>query len=307
MTAPAAKDCPGYLPRLSPSNPRPKQLNPTPAISLNSIRHVLLDIEGTTCSVKFVSEVLFPYATERLQKFLDEHASDPIVAALLQQVDQAWEQDTDPTAQALRVSATKNTNQPNPTQAAEGGTPPVESGPPARVAPYLVWLIKTDRKLAPLKELQGLIWEDGYRNGALQGPLYEDVAPALQRWREAGLGLAVYSSGSVRAQQLLYQYSSAGDLRNLFSQWFDTRIGPKYEPASYKLICDQLASPCSQVLFISDSFGELQAARSAGLTILCSDRGESPHLQHNLADVAIINSFSSIHFPPQAQTHHPHK
>jgi enolase-phosphatase E1 len=252
-----------------------------------SFRHVLLDIEGTTCPVTFVSEVLFPYATKRLEAFLEQNASDPIVMELLQQVEQAWEQDPDPSAQALRETETKTTNWPNPTQAA-----------PHLVAPYLLWLIRMDRKLAPLKELQGLIWEDGYRSGALRAPLYKDVAPALERWRDAGLGMSVYSSGSVKAQQLLYQYSSAGDLRHIFSHWFDTRIGSKQESASYEMICEQLVTPCHQVLFISDSPGEVKAAQRAGLAVLYSNREQETTPQHDNGDFTTIDSFSSISLPP---------
>jgi enolase-phosphatase E1 len=233
------------------------------------IRHVLLDIEGTTCPVPFVSEVLFPYAAEHMGAFLDVHASDPSIAELLGQVEKAWKEDPDPAAQALRHCG--STIPPNP-ETLETSSVSTTGPFPQSLIPYLQWLIQTDRKLAPLKELQGLIWEEGYRSGALNGPLYDDVPPALQRWQQAGLILSVYSSGSTKAQQLLYQYSNAGDLRSLFHHWFDTRIGSKHEPKSYENICAQIGCPCAQVLFISDSYAELHAANTAGLPVLHSDR-----------------------------------
>jgi len=162
------------------------------------------------------------------------------------------------------------------------------------VVPYLRWLIEEDRKLTPLKELQGLIWEEGYGSGELQGPLYPDVAPALHRWRQAGLTLAVYSSGSVKAQQLIYGHSNAGDLRSWFHYWFDTRMGPKLEPASYIRIVKAMGAEASMVLFISDSIGELEAARSNGLPVLFSDRHGSDDSLDLPARFPTITSFDGL-------------
>ena len=221
-------------------------------VLVTGIRHVLLDIEGTTCPVSFVSGCLFPYAASRLEDFLQAHASTPAVQELLADVQTAWEQDQDPEAQALR----------------QGGH--------GAVVPYLRWLIKHDRKLTPLKQLQGLIWEQGYREGDLVGPLFADVPAALRRWSSAGLELSVYSSGSVAAQQLLYGHSSAGDLRPLFQQWFDTRIGPKQAPSSFAAIVRALEVAPEQVLFISDAVAECEAAEANGMKVLFSDRDGNP-------------------------------
>ena len=143
------------------------------------------------------------------------------------------------------------------------------------VVPYLQWLIRKDRKLTALKDLQGLIWAEGYANGTLQGPLYADVPPALQHWHQSGLVLAVYSSGSVRAQQLIYQHSTAGDLSGLFSAWFDTNIGVKHSASSYQTISKILDAAANHILFISDSLAELDAASTAGLQVLHCDRAPS--------------------------------
>lgn len=244
-----------------------------------SLSHVLLDIEGTTCPVRFVSETLFPYAADRLGAFLESRQDDRTVQELLVQVEQAWQEDPDPAARALLQAASGHGNR------AE------------RMLPYLRWLIDQDRKLTPLKELQGLVWEEGYERGDLQGPLYPDVAPALRRWREAGLELAVYSSGSVKAQQLIYGHSNAGDLRPLFQQWFDTRIGSKLEPESYIRISSALGTQPKGVLFISDSIGELKAARASGLIVLFCDRSESCDSGMDSSEFGTVQSFAGLDLP----------
>jgi enolase-phosphatase E1 len=225
-------------------------------MSASAIRHLLLDIEGTTCPVSFVSETLFPYATANLGPFLARHGSSGTVAGLIRQVQEAWAQDPAEEAVALRRAAAQ------------------DADPARSVLPYLRWLIHEDRKLPALKELQGLVWEAGYSSGELHGPLYKDVPPALKRWQQRGLMLSVYSSGSVRAQQLLYAHSNAGDLRGCFSHWFDTRTGSKHQASSYLRICKMLQSQPEQVLFISDSIAELDAAADAGLAVLHSQRVE---------------------------------
>ena len=241
-------------------------------VQRRGVTHVLLDIEGTTCPVSFVSSTLFPYAAAQLEAFLDNHRNDPTVQTLVSEVDAAWSEDSDPEAQALRA------------QGAAGGLP------------YLQWLIRRDRKLTPLKDLQGLVWEQGYRSGALTGPLFADVPGALRSWHGAGLVLAVYSSGSVAAQRLIYGHSNAGDLRSLFSHWFDTRIGPKQTPESYATIARQLGVPAGQVLFISDSLTECQAADAAGMQVVFSDREGNPG--RDPGPFERINSFDTLELNP---------
>jgi len=234
------------------------------------ITHLLLDIEGTTCPVSFVAEVLFPYARQQLRPFLERRATEPAVAGLIEETEAAWALDPAPEAQALlqerngRVAISSDS-----AHHARG----------IAVAAYLDWLIATDRKFTPLKELQGMLWQAGYASGQLQAPLFADVPDALQRWKRQGLTLAVYSSGSVPAQQLLYRYSNAGDLRSLFSHWFDTRTGPKQESQSYEQIAKAMAVDCRQVLFISDSPAEVKAAAAAGMAVRFSQREGNPHEQ----------------------------
>jgi len=232
-----------------------------------AITHLLLDIEGTTCPVSFVAEVLFPYARQALGPCLQRHGAEPEVAALLQEVEAAWRQDPNPEAQAL--------------------------GKTGDLGAYLEWLIDHDIKLTPLKDLQGRIWADGYGSGAITAPLFADVAEALRRWHGAGLQLAVYSSGSVPAQQLLYRHSNSGDLTGLFSHWFDTRVGAKQQPDSYRKIAEAMGVEPSGVLFISDALAELEAAHGAGMAVLLSDRPGNPN--RDSGPFERISDYSQLH------------
>lgn len=226
---------------------------PTP-VAVTDLRAVVLDIEGTTCPVDFVTGVLFPHAVEALPGWLQRRQGSPALEPLQHQLLQAWQQEGDPTAP------------PGPAEVAAS----------TDLLPWLRWLIAHDRKLTALKDLQGMIWADGYADGQLQAPLFDDVAPALRSWHAAGLLLAVYSSGSVAAQQLLYGHCSDGDLRPLFSGWFDTRLGPKQEAASYRQLVDALGCRPGQVLFLSDARAELAAAADADLQVCGCRRAGNP-------------------------------
>lgn len=188
---------------------------------------VLMDIEGTTSAIAFVKETLFPFAEAELDAFLDAHGQEPEVAAILAEVREAAP-DEEPRA-ALRR-----------------------------------WMAE-DAKVTPLKTLQGLIWRAGFEDGRLKGHLWPDVAPVLRAWHAAGLRLAIYSSGSVAAQRLLFGHSVAGDLTPLLCGFFDTKAGGKREAASYAAIASALGLPVAAILFLSDVAEELDAAREAGL------------------------------------------
>jgi enolase-phosphatase E1 len=148
-----------------------------------------------------------------------------------------------------------------------------------------------DRKTTPLKAIQGRIWRAGYEDGGTRGHLYPDVAPCLRCWKERGLALAVYSSGSVEAQKLLFGHSEAGDLTPLFSAWFDTTSGGKKEAASYLRIADWMGFEPGAVLFLSDNPEELSAARSAGLSVRGLDR---PGNGFDLSGWPTVSSFEQI-------------
>jgi len=224
-----------------------------------SITHILLDIEGTTCPVSFVAEVLFPYASSSLERYLEEHQDEAEIKSLIEGVEQAWREDDHHAAVDLLQE--------------QGGITPFEI---RAIAQYLRQLIERDIKLTELKDLQGRIWRSGYVSGELVAPLFPDVPEALQRWHEHGFTLAVYSSGSVPAQQLLYGHCQAGDLRPLFQHWFDTKTGIKQAKESYLTIAQSMGTAPSDVLFISDALQELEAADAAGMKTLFSDREGNP-------------------------------
>ena len=205
------------------------------------IRAVLTDIEGTTSSISFVKSVLFPFARDRLPAYVADHAGDA-------EVEQALE-----AARALEM--------------------PAEATRAATVAMLQRW-IDEDRKATPLKTLQGRIWEDGYRSGALKGDIYPDAAEWLARWKNDGLSLYVYSSGSVLAQKLIFGHTAFGDLTPLFSGYFDTAVGSKTDHASYAAIAEVIGLPPAAVLFLSDNVRELDAAAEIGMATIALDRGE---------------------------------
>jgi enolase-phosphatase E1 len=143
-----------------------------------------------------------------------------------------------------------------------------------------------DEKITALKTIQGILWDEGYRSGTLQAEIYDDVAPALRRWARAGVRLYVYSSGSVPAQKLLFGHTQAGDLTALFQSYFDTRIGPKRERASYEAIAKGIGLPGAEILFLSDVEAELDAAAAAGLQtcqLVRANDGTAPGTRHAIA------------------------
>ena len=218
----------------------------------NSIRAILLDIEGTTTPVDFVYRTLFPYARARLQQFLLKHCDNPSVRADIE---------------ALRVQ--------HHSDAADQLGPPVwknDSPDPdlAGATAYGHWLMDRDSKCTALKSLQGKIWQEGYELGELRGEVYPDVPPALDRWTREGKLVAIFSSGSVLAQKLLFASTAAGDLTRYLSAHFDTAIGSKHSPGSYSQIAKTLALEPANILFISDMVKELDAAHETGMsTALC--------------------------------------
>ena len=214
----------------------------------------LLDIEGTTTPLDFVTTVLFPYARERVAAYLARSFEAP---------------DTRDDVRGLRAEHER--------EAALGRHPPPWADTPEAVAAYLRWLMDEDRKVTALKALQGRIWEEGFRAGQLEGVVYEDVPRAFARWQHEGRRIAIFSSGSVLAQQLLFAHSNAGDLRRFLGGYFDTTTGPKREAESYGAIAAALGHDPQAILFVSDVAAELDAAKGAGLaTALCVRDGALP-------------------------------
>jgi enolase-phosphatase E1 len=201
------------------------------------VRAVLLDIEGTTTPIAFVTRTLFPYARAHLSGFLEREGRGGETGAFLALMDR-------------------------------------------------------DSKTPELKELQGRIWDEGYRTGTLAGDVFEDVPPAFARWREAGVPIGIYSSGSVLAQQWLFRTVRSGDLTPFITWYFDTAVGAKREPASYARIAARIGYEPREVTFVSDVSAELDAARAAGMdTILSARPGNAPQPGH---DHRTINTFNDI-------------
>jgi enolase-phosphatase E1 len=201
---------------------------------------ILTDIEGTTSSISFVKDVLFPYARRALPAFVAARGDSPEVRRWLDAV------------------------------AAENGGMCDDR----MVVEVLQGWIDEDRKHTALKALQGMVWSDGYRNADFTAHIYPDAAPALRRWKDAGLPLYVYSSGSVPAQKLFFGHSDAGDLTPLFSGWFDTEVGGKRTADSYRRIAEAIGQEPANILFLSDVVEELDAAREAGMQTALIDRRE---------------------------------
>jgi enolase-phosphatase E1 len=213
------------------------------------VRVVLLDIEGTTTPIDFVLGTLFPFARERAPGFLQERFGEPEVRSDLELLRQEHARDR------------------------EG--PPPWGGTPEAAARYVQWLIDRDRKSTALKSLQGRIWQEGFAAGRLRGQVYEDVPRALHRWRAQGRRTAIFSSGSVLAQRLLFGSTAAGDLTPWLDGFFDTTTGPKKAAASYAAIAAALGTPTGELLFLSDVVEELDAARAAGMATGLAVRGEA--------------------------------
>ena len=199
---------------------------------MTTIRAIVTDIEGTTSSIDFVKDVLFPYARKRLPAFVETHADRPEV--------QHWLHEAAKEAGIIEASRQE-------------------------IIELLLGWIDQDRKSTALKALQGMIWKEGYEAGEYRAHVYPEVSARLHAWRADGLHLYVYSSGSVPAQRLFFRYSDAGDLTPLFAGYFDTETGPKRESASYARIAKAIGERPEHILFLSDIVEELDAASAAGL------------------------------------------
>jgi enolase-phosphatase E1 len=234
-------------------------------------RGILLDIEGTTSSIRFVYDVLFPYAREHLTDFLARRWEDPAVQRACERIAQE--------AGAALV---------------EGGSSGHPSAGPEWIRTEVLQLMDKDVKATGLKELQGLIWEEGYRAGKLRSHVYPDVPPALRQWTSRQIDIRIFSSGSVTAQKLFFAQTEAGDLLGFFRGHYDTTTGPKRDPESYRRITKLMHQEPGQVLFLSDVTPELDAAATAGLqTGLVVRPGNPPASEVQLHPV--LTSFDQIH------------
>jgi enolase-phosphatase E1 len=227
---------------------------------------IILDIEGTTTSISFVYDVLFPFARTHVASFLEAHWSSPDVQSDVDELK----------SQCLRDQ--------------EAGLDPPMITDAKSAAANVLWQMDADRKTTGLKSLQGKIWKAGYEDGRLKGHVYADVPVALERWNARGCKVYIYSSGSIAAQKLIFGYSEAGDLRPLLSGYFDTTTGPKRELESYQKIHAQIGG--ENVLFATDVLAEAEAASKAGLDVVLMLRPQNPDQGHH--SFASATDFSAI-------------
>lgn len=219
------------------------------------IKAIVTDIEGTTSSIEFVAEVLFPFARKHIGDYVRQHQHNGEVTALLE-------------------------------EAAAMAQIPYDL---EAVIDQLIQWIDQDIKATPLKTLQGLIWQQGYASGELKGHVYDDAASWLQQWHKQHR-LAIYSSGSVQAQQLLFRHSVAGDLTPYLCAYFDTKIGQKRDEKSYHAIAEQLELACNEILFLSDVWQELAAAKHTGMNVIGLTRG----VQEHPTSFTWVNNFDQV-------------
>jgi enolase-phosphatase E1 len=225
-------------------------------MEMDGIQAVVTDIEGTTSSLAFVKDVLFPYARRSIPDFVRNHEAE--LGSIRSEIEAIVGQQNLSSSQIVRI--------------------------------LLQWMDE-DRKITPLKSLQGMIWKTGYESGELQSHVYEDAVRGLRRWHASGLRLYVYSSGSVAAQKLLFAHTPYGDLLPLFSGYFDTTTGPKLESLSYARIAGSLDLAPRSIVFLSDHTGETRAAAAAGLqTRVLAREG----VEVNTTECPVANSFDEI-------------
>jgi len=200
---------------------------------MSKVQCILTDIEGTTTDISFVYNTLFPYFREHLPEWRQQQTED------VQNILEATQRLITDESGGVNLSRDELFDQ------------------------LLKWSLE-DRKVTPLKELQGIIWKQGFESGALKGHVYPDVAPALNLWKNQGIHLAVFSSGSVGAQRQLFEHSVSGNLTGFFSHYFDTKTGTKRDAETYKRIAEIMGFAARNILFLSDVKEELEAAETSG-------------------------------------------
>lgn len=208
----------------------------------------VLDIEGTTTPIEFVTKTLFPFARAQLGQFLEN--PDDQLASDIELLKAEHQEDL------------RSGDRP----------PPIDPSVGLSFRSYLEWLMDRDRKSTALKSIQGRIWQRGYESGRLRGEIFDDVLPAIKRWTARGAQVCIYSSGSILAQKLIFGYSDKGDVTPYITAYFDTNIGPKRSPQSFAKIASALAQAPNDCLFLSDVLAEVQAASAAGFAACLVDR-----------------------------------
>ena len=241
-----------------------------------SIAGVLLDVEGTTSSISFVHDVMFPFARRELERYLEEHWESPALQAACDQIARdAGHQDL----------------------VSWSGRDAANADRRHLVRDEVHRLMDGDVKATGLKQLQGLVWQHGFTGGELRAHLYDDVLPAIEAWSRGGLEISIYSSGSIAAQKLFFGHTIQGDLLRYFRCHYDTTTGAKYSSESYQRIALDLGLPADRILFVSDVVAELDAARSAEFQTVLSNRPDNPPITSS-HDHRVITTFAELELGP---------
>ena len=223
------------------------------------IKVILVDIEGTISPISFVKDIMFPYSKDKLESYLKKNFDREEIKSIISEIE--------------RIEGRKLTLE--------------------EVIQILKKWIDEDKKLTPLKELQGFIWEKGFKSGELKAPLFKDAYKKLNEWKKKGYKIYIYSSGSVKAQKLFFSHSEYGNILNLFNGHFDTKVGNKKEKNSYLKIAKELGVKPEEILFLSDSLDEVKAGKEAGLNVIkVSREGETDWIDN--LDIKQIRDFSEI-------------
>ena len=237
---------------------------------------VLLDIEGTVSDIRFVYDVMFPYAKKNMDRFLLENWESLAVQGAIETV-----------ARDAGITTVKDWLGPK----WQSG----DSSAILKLSEHCQQLMSTDSKATGLKLLQGLVWQFGFESGALRAELFADVLPALEEWKANGLDLRIYSSGSVLAQRMFFKHTVLGDLTDLFSAYYDTTIGNKRQVTSYERIAAESQFDPGDIVFVTDVHAELMAAGQAGMQVVASVRPNNLSLPAEFTGLT-ITSFSQLDF-----------
>ncbi|KRX03724.1 HAD-like domain [Pseudocohnilembus persalinus] len=228
------------------------------------IKYVLLDIEGTTTPITFVNDVLFPIARKELKNYIIENFENQNLQDDLKQIMKDAQQEMN-----MQMEFPQNIEQLKNEK---------ENNFLSQILIYLNKLMDENKKYTPLKSIQGKIWKNSYENQSIQGKIYDDVRPVVEKWVKQGKKVFIYSSGSEEAQILLMKYSDKGDLTQLLSGYFDTKIGLKVQPQSYKNILEKINGKGNETLFVTDRYEEAQAASEVGIKVYISVRENTEQL-----------------------------
>ncbi|XP_049530695.1 enolase-phosphatase E1-like [Anopheles darlingi] len=245
-----------------------------------SAKSIICDVEGTTTSISFVKETLFPYALKNVEEYLRKN----------------WSEDATKTVvQALREQADEDK------KAELEGVIPIPAEDSESIIPDVVknveWQMSQDRKTGSLKTLQGLVWTKGYKDGTIKGHVYDDVQKAFEQWTENGRKVYIYSSGSVEAQKLLFEHSEQGNLLKYLTGHYDTKVGGKREKESYQSIVKNIDVSAEDVLFLTDIVAEAKAAKEAGLNVVLLERpGNAELSEEDRKEFTVIKTFSDLSF-----------